>query len=145
MQAILTGLAILPVGIDGVGSYLGFWESSQWMRILTGCLVGAAVPGFLLMAGNFDPKKETDALIYKNTGELLFLMVISIFFGLCLLLGLPIGMVGAVFSIAGEILVWGGLLWLILKNILGNKKMPYWAISLMLSLMGLFAAGGLVL
>ena len=144
MQAILTGIAILPVGIDSVGSYLGFWESSQWMRIMTGCLVGAVVPGFLLMAGNFDPKKEAEILLYKDTGELLLLMAASVVFGFCLLAGVPIGVIGAVCSIAGEILVWGGLLWLILKNILGDKKIPCWTISLILSFVGLFAVGGLI-
>ena len=50
-----TALMILPIGMDGLGSYFGFWESNQLMRVLSGSLVGAVVPGFLLLAVNFDP------------------------------------------------------------------------------------------
>ena len=64
-QAAITGMMILPIGIDGTGSYLGFWESSQGMRIFTGSLVGAVTPGFLLMAGNFEPQKENESLAAK--------------------------------------------------------------------------------
>ncbi len=45
-QAMLTALMILPIGIDGLGSYLGFWESNQLMRVLSGCLVGQLSPDF---------------------------------------------------------------------------------------------------
>lgn len=33
-QAMLTALMILPIGIDGLGSYFGFWESNQLLRVL---------------------------------------------------------------------------------------------------------------
>ena len=45
-QAMLTALMILPIGMDGLGSYFGFWESNQLMRVLSGSLVGALSPGF---------------------------------------------------------------------------------------------------
>ncbi len=143
-QAVLTGLAILPVGVDGVGSYLGFWESSQLMRILSGSLVGSIVPGFLLMAGNFDYKKENAQPVYKNTIELLLLMALSVCFGICLLDSSFLLKIGAVISIVGEVLLWGGFVWLILKNLLKDKKIPYWKISFAVSFVGLFLIGGLV-
>ena len=142
-QAVVTGAAILPVGLDGVGSYLGFWESSQLMRVLTGSLVGAIVPGFLLMAGNFDPKRENRTPIYEKTAEILLLLAGTVFFGLCLWLGLLLP-IGAVFSVVGEVLLWGGLVWLVLKNLLQDKKMPLWKISLAVSFAGLWIIGGLV-
>lgn len=142
-QAVVTGTAILPVGLDGVGSYLGLWESSQLMRILTGSLVGAVVPGFLLMAGNFDPKRENRTPIYEKTAEILLLLAVSVFFGLCLWLGLLLP-VGAVFSVMGEVLLWGGLVWLVLKNLLRDSKIPLWKISLAVSFVGLWIIGGLV-
>ena len=141
-QAILTGLAIVPVGVDGVGSYLGFWESSQLMRILTGTLVGAIVPGFLLMAGNFDPKVENEELIYKSTKELLILIMISIAFGFCLWIGLPLYRIGAVISVAGEIILWGSTVWLLLKTVLKGKNM--WIVSMLTAFCVLFVIGGLV-
>lgn len=144
VQAILTGLAILPVGIDGVGSYLGFWESSQLMRIFSGSLVGAVVPGFLLLAGNFDPKKGKEQPIYDKTAELLLLMLVSVGSGLCLWAGFPLGGIGASVSVAGEVLLWGGLVWLILKNLLKDKEILCWKISIVISFVGLFVIGGLV-
>lgn len=143
-QAVVTGTAILPVGLDGVGSYLGLWESSQLMRILTGSLVGAVVPGFLLMAGNFDPKRENRTPIYEKTAEILLLLAVSVVFGICLWLGL-LRSVGAVFSVMGEVLLWSGLVWLVLKNLLQDSKIPCWKISLAVSFVGLWIIGGLVL
>ena len=144
-QAVATGASILPVGLDGVGSYLGFWESSQLMRILTGSLMGGAVPGFLLMAGNYDPQRENRMPIYEKTTEMLFLMAVSVVFGICLWLGLPLQPIGAVLSVMGEVLLWGGLVWLLLKNLLqDDSKIPCWKISLAVSFVGLFMIGGLV-
>ena len=142
-EAWLTALAILPIGIDGVGSYLGFWESSQFLRILTGGLVGAIAPGFLLMAGNFDPKLEKEKAIYKDVKEILFLMAVSVGFGLCLWAGLPLHMLGAVISVAGEVLLWGSVVWLFLKTL--RKGRDAWLVSMMLSFLVLFMVGGLVL
>lgn len=142
-QAVITGAAILPVGLDGVGSYLGFWESTQLMRVLTGSLVGAVVPGFLLMAGNFDPKRENRTPIYEKTAEMFLLLAVSVAFGICLWLGL-LRSVGAVFSAMGEVLLWGGLVWLVLKNLLRDSKIPCWKIALAVSFVGLFMMGGLV-
>ena len=141
-QEVVTGAAILPVGLDGVGSYLGFWESSQLMRVLTGSLVGAIVPGFLLMAGNFDPKRENRTPIYEKTAEILLLLAGTVFFGLCLWLGLLLP-IGAVFSVVGEVLLWGGRVWLVLKNLLRASKIPIWKISLAVSFAGLWIIGGL--
>ena len=140
-QTILTAAAVLPVGIDGAGSYLGFWESSQFLRILTGSIVGAVLPGFLLLAGNFEPDGKNDVALYEKTTELLLLMLVSVGFGFCLLAGMPVHWIGAVFSVAGEVLLWGGILWLLMKNIL-KKEMPYWRISVLVSFVVLFLSGG---
>ena len=143
-QTILAAAAILPVGIDGAGSYLGFWESSQFLRILTGSIVGVVIPGFLLLAGNFDPNGKNEALLYEKTWELLLLMAVSVGFGFCLLAGLPLHAVGAVCSVAGEVLLWGGIVWLVLKNILKNRKIPYWRISIVIAFAALFLIGGMI-
>jgi cytochrome c biogenesis protein CcdA len=98
-QTILTAAAVLPVGIDGAGSYLGFWESSQFLRILTGSIVGAVLPGFLLLAGNFEPDGKNEAVLYEKIRELLLLILVSVGFGFCLLAGMPLYWFGAVFSV----------------------------------------------
>ena len=143
-EAILTGLAILPVGIDGVGSYLGLWESSQFLRILTGSIVGVVSPGFLLLAGNFEPSGKNEGFLYEKTMELLLLMAVSVGFGVCLLAGLPLFWLGTVFSVAGEVLLWSGIVWLVLKNILKNRNLPYWRISIVIAFFALFLIGGVI-
>lgn len=143
-QAVITGMMILPIGIDGTGSYLGFWESSQGMRIFTGSLVGAVTPGFLLMAGNFEPQKENESLVYEDTMNLLFLMVISVGYGVCLMAGIPAYGISALMCVLGEGMLWGGAVWLILKNLLKKKGFPYWKVSVGIAFVVLFLMGGLV-
>ena len=144
-QAILTGCAVLPIGIDGIGSYLGFWESSQLMRLFSGSLVGAVVPGFLLMAVNVEPKKGDEGLIYEKTAELLALMAFSVCFGMSLYGGMPVGAIAAVISVAGEVLLWGGVVWLVLKSMGKEKNFPYWRVSIAFAGLLLFLAGGVFL
>ena len=143
-EAVLTGGAILLVGVDGVGSYLGAWESSQLSRILTGSLVGAVVPAFLLLAVNFDPVGKNELPLYEKPTELPLLLLASAGFGLLLWGGLPLAGIGAVLSVAGEVLLWGGLVWLVLKNLLGRRRLPYWRLSLLSSFVLLFLIGGMV-
>lgn len=143
-QAILTAAAILPIGIDGVGSYLGFWESNSFLRILTGSIAGAVVPGFMLLAGNYDPKREKEQPVYDGIMELFFLIGEAVLFGLCLWAGLPLFAIGAVLSIMGEILLWGGLFWLLLKNLPVRKNFPYWRTALPLAAIVLYGIGGLI-
>lgn len=143
-QAALTSLMILPVGIDGIGSYLGIWESSQLMRVLSGSLVGAVTPGFLLLAVNFQPMEENKRPVYEKTTELLLLLAISAGLGVCLWAGLPMVSLLAILSIVGEVLLWGSFLWLLLKNLFGKKCLPFWRISLTAAGLILFLIGGLV-
>jgi uncharacterized membrane protein len=37
---ILIILGIFPIGVDGIGQLLGFWESTNVMRVITGSIVG---------------------------------------------------------------------------------------------------------
>ena len=141
-QAALTGCAILPIGIDGVGSYLGFWESSQWMRVLSGSLAGVIVPGFLLMAVNYDPQKRNEKPIYEKTSELLFLMAIAVGFGMLLYAGVPVGGIAGAVSVLGEVFLWGGVVWMLLKSVCKDRAL--WGISLVVSASILFLVGGLV-
>ena len=57
---------------------------------------------------------------------------------------MPIGVIAGVISILGEVLLWGGAVWLFLKSACKNKKIPYWGISLVVSASVLFLVGGLI-
>jgi len=40
--------AAVPVGIDGTGQLLGFWESTNAMRIFTGIIIGIVLPFYIV-------------------------------------------------------------------------------------------------
>ena len=84
---LLTACALLPIAADGFCSYIGLWESSQFLRVLTGAAAGAATPGLFLLAGNFDPVQEPVRPIYENTKELPALLAAALLWGLALWLG----------------------------------------------------------
>ena len=81
------------------------------MRVLSGSLVVAVVPGVLLLAVNFGPGQENEIPIYENTTELFFLPAVSAGLGVGLWLGLPLAGVLAVVSVLGEVLLWGSFVW----------------------------------
>ena len=143
-QIILMILCITPLAADGFCSYIGLWESNQFLRILTGSMTGAVIPALFLLAGNYDPVETNEKQIYENTKELLFLPLVAVIFGLCLWMELPLQGIGAVVSVFGEIFLWAGVPYLVLKNIFGKKKLPFWGISLTIAFVVLFAVGGLV-
>lgn len=144
-QTWLTALMILPIALDGLGSYLGFWESNQWRRVLSGGLVGAVMPGLLLLAMNVDPVREGNTKpIYEKTRELLLLLAGSAALGPGLYWGLPLAGLLALGSVAGEILLWGGVLRLLLGALFSGRDLPLWRISLTVAFSGLYAMGGLM-
>ena len=101
-------------------------------------------PGFLLLAVNFDPAQGNKQPIYAHTTELLLLLLLSAGLGFGLWLGLPLAGVLAVASVLGEIFLWGGFVWLLLKNLCGRKRLPFWQISLAAAFLGLYVIGGLM-
>lgn len=128
-SALLTVLALLPLAADGFGSYIGLWESSQSLRVLTGAAAGAAMPALFLLAGNFDPKQKPRQAIYTNRAELPCLLACSLAWGLLLRLGAPLFAIGAVFSAAGVVCFWAGILFLLLRAAFPAKNLPFWRIS----------------
>jgi uncharacterized membrane protein len=57
-------LALVPIGIDGVGQLLGYWESTNIMRFLTGGLCGLVVGlalGFML--------REVEGMVRESRRE----------------------------------------------------------------------------
>lgn len=134
--------AVLPLAVDGVGSYLGFWQSNGLLRILTGSLLGAALPGFFLLAGNFDPTAEKGTPIFQKTKELVCLLLGAVCLGLLLLQTEALRSLGAVCSILGEVLFWAGVLWLILRSLFPKRQLPLWQGAVLLSFCFLYAVGG---
>lgn len=140
-SAVPTVLALLPLAADGFGSYIGLWESSQFLRVMTGALAGAAIPALFLLAGNFDPKRKPSRPIYAHPWELPLLLACSLLWGLALWLGAPLFAIGAIFSAAGVVCLWAGILSLLLRTVFPGKSFPFWRISAGAALCALLCIG----
>lgn len=46
--AIWLILALIPIGIDGGGQFIGLWESTNIMRLITGAIAGFAMPFYMV-------------------------------------------------------------------------------------------------
>lgn len=46
--AIWLIVALVPIGIDGGGQFIGLWESTNMIRLITGAIAGFAVPFYLI-------------------------------------------------------------------------------------------------
>ena len=53
LQTAFMVLCILPLMIDGVGSYIGLWNSNNLLRIFTGSLCGFVILPFIVLVCNF--------------------------------------------------------------------------------------------
>ena len=148
-QAMLTALMILPIGIDGLGSYFGFWESNQLLRVLSGSLVGAVVPGFLLLAFNFGPCAGQQTIRFMsayNGAASALLLRRRLGFGHNWL-GLPplVERTCDCFCFWGKFLSGEACPQLLLKKSLWREKqLPFTCKSLAAAFLGLYAIGGLM-
>lgn len=50
-------LALIPIAIDGGGQLLGFWESTNAIRLWTGAVAGFALPFYVVPMANWAAKK----------------------------------------------------------------------------------------
>lgn len=59
--AIWFVLALVPIAIDGGGQFLGFWESVNSVRLLTGAIAGFAIPFYVIpmLNGWLDKDKKS--------------------------------------------------------------------------------------
>ncbi len=50
-------VALIPIAIDGTGQLLGFWESTNAMRLWTGAAAGLALPFYIVPMANWAGRK----------------------------------------------------------------------------------------
>lgn len=102
--------------VDGAGSYLGFWQSSNFLRIFTGCMAGFALPFFLPLILNFDVYGQNKEPIIKSLKELIVLCLVEFLFCMGVYRGsvFPYGLTGGIIS-AGIFLLFTTLATVFLK------------------------------
>lgn len=128
-QMLLGACAFIPISIDGFFSYLGFWESTQLLRVVTGALAGSSLCGFLLLGANFDVSGKNMRPIFRSVKEQILIMGITLVWGFLLWLNIGIYIIASGVIILGIICFWTDFVYLILKSIVGNKKLPFWLLS----------------
>lgn len=126
---ILGACAFIPISIDGFFSYLGFWESNQFLRVITGSLAGVSLVGFLLLGANFDVEGENRKPIFRSEKEQLLLMGSSLLWGILLWMQIGNYFIISWIIVMGIVSFWTSFFYLILKNLLGKRKLPYWRLA----------------
>ena len=91
---------------DGASSYLGFRETNNLIRLITGLLCGAPLPALYVLVFNYRPETGGSAPVIKNIFEFLFVLSISFAVGLCAYAGLEgFWFIVSLSACAGEALV----------------------------------------
>ncbi len=126
---ILGASAFIPISIDGFFSYMGFWESTQLLRIITGALAGASLIGFILLGANFKVAGENNKPIFQSLTEQLFVMTVTLIWGISIWLNMGSYFLVSMIIVLGIVCFWAAFIYLILKNTAGNKKLPFWLLS----------------
>lgn len=123
-QILLAAFSFVPMAVDGVGSYLGFWESNNFLRVVTGAMAGYGIPALFLLVANFMPTQNNDLPIYRNWKEQIFLMLATIGYGILVWLNiLPYWLVASL-SVVGVICVYGCFWYLFLRLLTQKRKFP---------------------
>lgn len=79
---IFAAISFLPFMIDGTGSYLGFWETNNLIRIITGVFAGYSLPIFFILLINFKVNEPNDKPLINNIYELYFMLSICVLFAM---------------------------------------------------------------
>ena len=126
---ILGACAFMPISIDGFFSYLGFWESTQLLRVITGALAGASLIGFILLGANFKVTGENNNPIFQSLREQLFVVTATLIWGILIWLNMGSYLLASVIIVLGIVCFWAAFFYLILKNLAGDRKLPFWLLS----------------
>lgn len=77
--AVILCLLMIPMMVDGIGSYLGFFDTDNTARLLTGTLFGLPLPVFLIPAANFKINGMNKNKVLRSPLELAVLIAAGLF------------------------------------------------------------------
>lgn len=81
-QAVIVCILLMPMMFDGITSYLGFRETTNGVRIITGLLFGSCMPLLLLPIGNFSIKGKNNIRLISSPLEIIGLVLSILFIGI---------------------------------------------------------------
>lgn len=81
LMVLVLCILMIPMMFDGIGSYLGFFKSSNTARLLTGAFFGMSLIMFLLPVANYKITGSNNTRLLKTPFELL--IAISIIITIC--------------------------------------------------------------
>ncbi|MEA4815800.1 MAG: DUF2085 domain-containing protein [Lachnospiraceae bacterium] len=118
--AVLSAVFLLPLMLDGAGSYFGFFGTANIIRIITGALCGVFFPAFFVLAINYTGNFENTSKPIISFKEYIVMCLFSLSLAFVVYFGFINYYVAAVFSILGVavfyILLFSMLLRLIFKK-----------------------------
>lgn len=130
-QILLAAFSFVPMAVDGVGSYLGFWESNNFLRVVTGAMAGYGIPALFLLVSNFMPAQNNDLPIYRNLKEQILLMFVTIGYGILVWCNiLPYWLVASL-SVVGVIGVYGCFWYLFFRLLMQKRRFPCVSVSIL--------------
>lgn len=128
--AVLLAVSFLPIAVDGIGSYLGFWESTQLRRVVTGAMAGYTIVPWFLLAGNFQPGKENVKPIFRHIGEPLLLLLATLLYGLAVWMGYVPYVLAGLITTVGILCFYGGFWYLLLRLCCTGRRLPFIRLAL---------------
>lgn len=115
---LLLSAALLPLMADGFLSYIGIYETTNFVRVTTGALAGCSLMLLTHLAIRFEAGHSERTELIKSPGELGALFGVCLFFtGAAFLL--PFGyMVFSLTAVFGILLFWNAVLYCVFRLIL---------------------------
>ena len=115
-------MMLMPLAVDGLGSYLHFYETNNVNRMVTGILFGTALPFFLIPLLHQPDANEAEVRVITKFGEIIYpLAFAATIWAFIYYSFLPFVMVGA--ALISASVCWFALIFLALfKKIIRNSQ-----------------------
>lgn len=138
-QAAVLCILMLPMLVDGVGSYLGMYVTNNTARLLTGVLFGVPIPLFLTPLANFEPAGRNERAVLRDFGELAGILAAALLFSFLILKGYFPYLAAAVLFPAALLFLLGRISYTVVSMSLRSKRVYRYLLSAAATLCALLA------
>lgn len=133
-RILLTALFFLPISIDGFFSYIGWIESTNIRRLITGTLAGCSLPLFLIFSGNIEVENMEERQEIISWKEQMMLLGLIGLLGYFIMMeqGFYVGYSGLIVFGVGSL--FASIFYILLRQISQATKKRLWNLSALYSL-----------